>query len=298
LKVLVTGREGQVARSLAERASAHPGIDLVFAARPALDLERPETIARCVAAHSPDLVIGCAAYTAVDWAEDEPGLAMRVNGTAAGELAAAARRAGARIIQLSTDYVFDGAKGAPYVEDDPADPVNAYGRTKLAGELAVGRENPDHVIVRTAWVYSPFGRNFVTTMLRRAATQHRLKVVADQVGSPTSALDLADGLLRMVEVWQADPAIGVGGAYHLAGRGAATWHDVARHVFEVSRAHGGPTAEVVAIAGGDWPARAARPPSSRLESAKFARDFGFACPVWQDSVAHVVQRLVSPSAGP
>jgi dTDP-4-dehydrorhamnose reductase len=294
VRVLVTGRQGQLARSLAVRAPRHRGLELVFAARPELDLEWPETIEQAVAAAAPDVVVNCAAYTAVDQAEDEPVRALRVNGVGAGALAAAARRAGARIIQISTDYVFDGLSPVPYGEDDPTGPRTAYGRSKLAGERAVRQETADHLIVRTAWVYSPFGRSFVKTMLTLSETGEQIEVVDDQFGNPTSALDVAEGLLRAIAAWQRDATTGLGGTYHLAATGDATWCTLARRIFEVSAALGGPEAKVIAISSGEWMARAARPTNSRLDSAKFARDFGYRCPHWWDSVASVVEILASP----
>src|SRR5437660_1636965 len=199
MKVLVTGTEGQLARSLVERARLHPAIDLVAIGRPMLDMEVAGSAAAAIAEAAPDVVVNAAAYTAVDQAEDEPERAFRVNADAAGEVAAAATRAGAAVIQLSTDYVFNGRAEGPYREDAPVDPLGVYGRSKLAGEEQVRAANPRHAIVRTAWVYSPFGRNFIKSMMAGAGVRDRLTVVDDQRGSPTSALDLADGLLAMVE---------------------------------------------------------------------------------------------------
>jgi dTDP-4-dehydrorhamnose reductase len=298
VRVLVTGRQGQLARSLAVRAPRHRGLELVFAARPELDLEWPETIEQAVAAAAPDVVVNCAAYTAVDQAEDEPVRALRVNGVGAGALAAAARRAGARIIQISTDYVFDGLSPLPYGEDDPTGPRTAYGRSKLAGERAVRQETADHLIVRTAWVYSPFGHSFVHTMLSLAASRDDLAVVDDQHGNPTSALDLAEGLFRVLQAWRAGSAVGLGGTYHLVGGGEATWCSFARRIFAVSRARGGPAATVTGVATRDWPARAPRPASSRLSAERFARDFGYRCPPWEDAVVPVVADLLARAVAP
>ncbi|MGZ8353100.1 MAG: dTDP-4-dehydrorhamnose reductase [Allosphingosinicella sp.] len=291
MRVLVTGREGQLARSLAERGAALPGLSLETVGRPGLDLERPESIAAAIAAAAPDQVVKAAAYTAVDQAEDEPERAFRVNGAAAGEVAAAARRAGARIIQISTDYVFDGNAEGAYPETAPTNPLGVYGRSKLEGEQRVAESNSDHLILRTAWVYSPFGRNFVRTMLNAARTRGELNVVDDQHGNPTSALDIADGILAILRGWASEPALGLGQIYHLAGTGTTSWCGLARHVFAEAAALGLPAAEVRPIRTEDWPTRAARPRNSRLDCAKLERDFGYCAPPWQESVADTVRRL-------
>lgn len=179
MKVLVTGREGQVVRALLERGADVPGLELIAVGRPELDLAEPGNATEVVRRITPDVVVSAAAYTAVDQAEDEPELANRVNGEAPGELAAAAREIGAPIIHLSTDYVF-GSKAEPYREDDPVGPIGAYGRSKLLGEERVRAENPDHLILRTAWVYSPWGKNFVKTMLALARDRDEM------AWSPTS----------------------------------------------------------------------------------------------------------------
>ena len=202
MRVLVTGQEGQLARSLAERAADHPELDIITTARDLVDLSCAGSVAAAIAAVRPDLVINAAAYTGVDLAEDEPALAFRINAEAAGETAAAALQAGAAIVQLSTDYVFDGESSEPYREDAPANPMSVYGRSKLAGEEAVRAANPLHLILRTAWVYSPFGRNFVKTIVAAARDRDRLDVVDDQHGCPTSALDLADSILAIADSWR------------------------------------------------------------------------------------------------
>jgi dTDP-4-dehydrorhamnose reductase len=295
VKILVTGSQGQLARSLVERGEGRPGIELVVAGRPALDLERPGSAAAIVAAAAPDVVINAAAYTAVDQAEDEPDRAMRINGDAAGEVAAAARAAGAAVIQISTDYVFDGRADQPYAEDAPANPLGAYGRSKREGELRVRAENPRHLIVRTAWVYGPFASNFVKTMLRIAATRDKVTVVDDQVGNPSSALDLADGLLAIIDRWGQGRTTGIGETYHLAGSGEASWSEFASAIFAECRKLGLPAPEVQPIASQDWPTKAVRPANSRLDCRKFAGDFGFAMPEWRQSLRTVVDRLAKGS---
>ena len=197
MRVLVTGREGQVARSLAARSMGQGDIELVFAARPEFDLTRPETITPMIEAARPDVVVSGAAYTAVDRAEDEPALAHAINADGAGAVAAAARAVGAPVIHLSTDYVFAGDSPAPYTEAEVPAPIGAYGKSKLDGERAVAAANPDHIILRTAWVYSPFGKNFAKTMLGLARDRDEIAVVGDQWGNPTSALDIADAVLHI-----------------------------------------------------------------------------------------------------
>jgi len=287
MRVLVTGRDGQLARSLAERVQRHPGVALQAMGRPEFDLLIAGSAAKAIIKARPDIVIHAAAYTAVDQAEDEPEIAFRVNAAAAGEVAAAARQAGARLIHISTDYVFDGAAATPYREDAPTNPLGVYGRSKLAGEEQVRAAHPDHVIVRTAWVYSPFGRNFVKTMMGLAASRDSVQVVADQHGNPSSALDLADGLLAILGKWQAGGSEGRGRTYHLAGTGIASWFALARLLAE----HGGTATRVEPIATTDWPTRAPRPAYSALDSGRFAADFGFRMPAWQESARATLARL-------
>ena len=263
MRILVTGKEGQLARSLAERARLHPWIELVTAGRPEVDLETPGSVASAISAARPDAVVNAAAYTAVDQAEDEPGRAMRINADAAGEAADAARAAGAPIIQVSTDYVFDGSASAPYDEAAPTAAIGAYGRSKLAGEEQVRAANPDHLILRTAWVYSPFGRNFVRTMMGLAERTDTVRVVGDQKGNPSSALDLADGIILILGRWRRGDRTGMGRTYHLAGAGEASWADFADAIFEACRSLGLPAAQVQPIATADWPTKAVRPANSR-----------------------------------
>jgi dTDP-4-dehydrorhamnose reductase len=263
MRVLVTGREGQVVRALLERGAGVPGLELIAVGRPELDLAQPGSAAAAVRRVAPDVVISAAAYTAVDQAEDEPELANRINGEAPGELAAAAREIGAPIIHLSTDYVFDGRKPEPYVETDPVGPIGAYGRSKLLGEERVRAANPDHLILRTAWVYSPWGKNFVKTMLRLAQSREDVSVVEDQFGNPTSALDLAAALLSVI--LSKRPR----GTFHYAGPEMMSWAEFARRIFAASAELGGPTARVSTISSASFGGKVARPANSRLDSAAF-----------------------------
>ncbi|MBZ9883169.1 dTDP-4-dehydrorhamnose reductase [Mesorhizobium sp. CA10] len=291
MRLAVTGREGQVAASLVEVARGRDDFEVVAVGRPALDLARPDTVYAALEAARPDIVVSAAAYTAVDQAEDEKDLAFAVNATGAGKVAQAAARLGVSVIHLSTDYVFDGAKDGAYVETDPTAPLGVYGASKLAGEEAVAAANPRHLILRTAWVYSPFGRNFVKTMLRLAADREEIAVVADQWGNPTSALDIADAILHAAPRLVGDGNFAAFGVYHLAGEGDTNWSGFARHILDTSRAFGGPHANVREIATSDYPTKTRRPQNSRLSSAKFAEAFGWQAPGWRESSENVVRRL-------
>ncbi|PTM41700.1 dTDP-4-dehydrorhamnose reductase [Bosea sp. 124] len=293
MRVVVTGREGQVGRALAERASA-AGVTVVTIGRPELDLERPETIGRAFAASRPDVVVNAAAYTAVDLAESEETVAVRVNAVGAGEIAAAARSLGLPLIQISTDYVFDGRLDRPYREDDATGPVSAYGRSKLAGEQAVAAATQDHAILRTAWVYSPFGRNFVRTMLRLGQERAEVSVVADQIGSPTSALDMADAVLAVARNLVSRPEdASLRGVFHMAAQGEASWAEVAEAVFADAVAGGCQPVNVRRIATADYPTPARRPANSRLDGRKLASAHGISLPQWRGSLAACVARLLT-----
>ncbi len=294
MRLLVTGRDGQVAASLLEAGQGRDGAEVVAVGRPALDLARPDTVFDALAAVQPDIVVSAAAYTAVDQAEDEPDLAFAVNAVGAGKVAEAAARLGVPVIHLSTDYVFDGTGEGAYVETDATAPLGVYGASKLAGELAVAAANPRHLILRTAWVYSPFGRNFVKTMLRLAGDRDEINVVADQWGNPTSALDIADAILHAAAMLRDD--FDGYGIYHLAGSGETNWSGFARHVLATSRMQGGAHAGIRDIATSDYPTKAKRPANSRLSSAKFASAFGWEAPDWRQSAETVVHRLLTGEA--
>lgn len=295
MRIFVTGVEGQVARSLREAAAGDPGLVLSFAGRPDVDMARPETIAPAMRAFRPDLVINPAAYTAVDRAESEPELAMAINRDGAGAVAAAAAELGAPIIHLSTDYVYDGLKAAPYIESDPVAPQGVYGQSKLEGEWAVAAANPRHLILRTAWVYAPFGGNFVRTMLRLASERDELRVVDDQVGCPTYAPDIADALLTIARLidrdgWRESYA----GVTHLAGPDAVTWCGFARAIVASSAERGGRSPHVAAIATADYPTPAARPANSRLAADRLTALFDARLPPLATSLGACLDRLVGP----
>lgn len=298
MRILVAGAAGQVAQSLVEASKAlveagrAQGLDLVALGRPDFDLTCESDVVRVVADVKPDVVINAAAYTAVDQAESEPDAAHLLNATAAGWLAREAARAGAPILHLSTDYVFDGAKTAPYVEDDALAPLGVYGASKLAGERAVAAANPHHVIARTAWVYSPFGKNFVRTMLRLAADREELGVVADQTGNPTYAPHIAEALLMMAGQCVKHGPDDLWGIFHLVAPDEAVWADLAEAAFADSRAIGGPAARVRRITAAEYPTPARRPQNSRLDAGKLKRIYGVRLPPWRDGVKACVGRIV------
>jgi dTDP-4-dehydrorhamnose reductase len=290
LRFLVTGQKGQVVSALAERAP--PGVEVLTLGRPDLDLADPASICAAFDGETADVVINAAAYTAVDKAESEPELAMRVNGAGAGLVADIARDLGAPIIQLSTDYVFDGSLDRPYREDDATGPLGVYGRSKLAGEEAVATANPRHAILRTAWVYSPFGANFVKTMLRLGETRDEVRVVGDQRGAPTSALDIADAIFIVALKMLAEPGMADYGVFHLTGAGEATWAEFAEAIFSEAQAFGRKPVRVTPITTAQYPTPARRPANSRLDDALLERVYGVRLPQWRDSLKPVVARLL------
>ena len=292
MRLVVTGKQGQLARSLSERAAAH-GVEMVTIGRPEVDLIDAGSVGRAVEAARGDIVINAAAYTAVDKAESEPDLAMAVNCEGARALALAAARLGRPIIQISTDYVFDGKLDRPYREDDAVNPLGAYGRSKLAGERAVAEANPRCAIVRTSWVYSPFGQNFVKTMLRLGETRDALNVVADQWGGPSYALDLADALIAMsAAINRAPDEAGMTGVFHMSGAGETNWARFAQAVFDGAAEYGRKPVKVAPITTAQYQTPAARPANSRLDTSKLARQFGVTLPDWRRSVAECVRRLL------
>ena len=276
MKLLVVGRSGQVARALVARSS--PEADVVALGRPEIDLERPDTIAAQFEAVRPDMVAIVGAFTAVDDAEDREDEAFAVNAHGPGRVADACAVLNVPLAYVSTDYVFDGAKAAPYLEDDPTNPVSAYGRSKLAGENAVRAAGGRHLILRTAWVFDAQGKNFIRTMLRLGSTRPSLRVVSDQVGSPTYAGHLADALIAMCGQFS---VAGSSGVYHVAGSGVCSWYELAAATFEISAELGGPVAQVEPIPSSEYPTKAKRPQSSMLSGDKLAADYGLALPPWR-----------------
>ena len=290
MKILVVGARGQLGRSLVERVGGRPDLHVAGLSRNQLDLTNVDAMHEVLRRHRADVIINAAAYTAVDKAEDDTEAAYRVNAKAAGQLALAAGTVGADFIQVSTDYVFDGSIDRPYSETDAANPINVYGHSKREGEKLVLEANPAAIVVRTSWLYSPFGGNFVKTMLAAAHQRRSLTVVSDQTGNPTSALDLADGLLAA-----ARSRAGRGKVYHLSGSGEASWAQLAMQVMQEAKHYGAPTADIVSISSREWPTRAARPQHSALNCERFFSAFGHRMPLWTESLKPVVARLLDKS---
>jgi dTDP-4-dehydrorhamnose reductase len=293
LRVLVTGRGGQLATGL-EAALPAQGFEPHLFGQPEFEFDQPATIAAAFAAARPDAVVNCAAWTAVDAAEDNEAGAFMANAIGPALVARHCAALGIPLVQVSTDYVFDGRKGAPYVETDAPNPLGAYGRTKLAGEWAALAGNARTIVMRTAWVFSPVGNNFLRTMLRVGAERPVLRVVADQHGSPTAAPDLADAiagvLARLRETgWREEYR----GVFHAAAAGYTTWHGFAEAIFDAAAARGTRRPRVQAIATADYPTRAVRPADGRMDTRHLARTFGVMLPRWEDGLARVARAVMA-----
>jgi dTDP-4-dehydrorhamnose reductase len=292
-KIFVAGEHGQVAQALRGACTAH-GHAMQLAGRAVADLAMPGLAAAAIADFAPDVVVNAAAYTAVDKAEDEPELAFRVNRDGAGDVARAAAAAGAALIHISTDYVYDGAKSSPYLETDATGPLGVYGASKLAGEAAVAAAGGQPIILRTSWVCSPHGHNFVKTMLRLASLRNEVTVVDDQWGAPTFAADLAAAILIIAEaLLKAGDRSRLAGTYHLTGAGETTWCGFARAIMKSSAARGGDSCRVRAITTAEYPTLARRPMNSRLDCAKIARVFGIQLSPWQTSLDACLDQLIT-----
>jgi dTDP-4-dehydrorhamnose reductase len=289
-RVLVIGSQGQISRSLIE-VLQHRGFEVSVAARPGVDLADVNTLAPAIQAARPRVIINPAAYTAVDRAEDEPDLAIAVNCVGAAAVASEARKIGAAIIHFSTDYVFDGTKTSPYQETDSTSPLGVYGLSKLAGELAVAAVNPRHVILRTAWVCSTHGSNFLKTMLRLAANGRQLSVVDDQRGAPTFAVDIAEIVASMVARVAESQAADHFGVFHLASAGETSWYGFARAIMAGAAARGGPSAAITPISTRDYPTRARRPAYSKLSTDKIKRVYGLAIPDWDEGLMRCLDAM-------
>ncbi|HEX4984494.1 MAG TPA: dTDP-4-dehydrorhamnose reductase [Burkholderiales bacterium] len=291
MRILVTGGAGQVGWEL-RRALAVFG-DIVAPPRETLDLASADSILACMRAQRPDLVVNSAAYTAVDKAQSEPALAMKVNGEAPRILAEEAVRLGAALVHYSTDYVFDGGKAGAYVEDDATGPVNVYGETKLAGERAIAASGCPHLVLRTSWVYAPRGRNFLLTMLRLARERKELKVVDDQLGAPTSARMIAGAtagaIAALIARGRPDPDRfrEAGGLYHLTAAGQTSWFGFAQAILAGRTG----VAKLVPIPTSGYPTPAQRPRNSVLDNGRFRGRFGFGLPDWETGLALCLEEL-------
>jgi dTDP-4-dehydrorhamnose reductase len=292
MRIAVTGQTGQLVSCLREGATQW-GVDIMSLGRPAVDLTRLETIGPALIAVRPDVIVSAAAYTAVDRAEGDVGTAFRVNADAAGEIARAAKAMGVPLIHISTDYVFDGNGGAPYAETAETGPVSVYGRSKLAGEKAVQAVGDNHVILRTSWIFSVYGANFVRTMLTLARDRDEVHVVADQHGCPTNGMDIAAAVVTVArQMLEHRDYYDRRGIFHFCGAGATDWASFADAVFDAQAEFSGVRPRVVRIATTDYPTAAVRPPDSRLDTTLIERTFGFRVPTWRDSLPDVVKRLL------
>jgi dTDP-4-dehydrorhamnose reductase len=296
VKVLVTGREGQLARGLLEAADG-AGAQVIAIGRPELDLADATSVAAVIGREHPDVVVNAAAYTAVDKAETEPAVAYAVNALGAEHVARACAAHSIPVIHISTDHVFDGTKRGPYIEGDPTAPINVYGRTKLEGEQRVVEACERHLILRTEWLHSRWGANFVKTVLRLAATRPSIGVVDDQLGSPTYTPDLARIVLNAAARIVADPAGMRWGIYHAVGGGETTRFGFAREVFRCAAQQGLPVADVTAIATSAYPAPARRPANSRLNCDRLRSLLGLELPHWRVGVQDCVARLAQSARG-
>ena len=284
LRLLLTGAGGQLGREILE-AGARPDRNVAIApfTRSELDITDPEAVRHALARQKPDILVNAAAYTDVDGAESEPGLALAVNRDGAEHLAAACSQEAVPLIHVSTDYVFDGRSSRPYRENDPVSPLNVYGRGKAEGEDRIRARLPEHVILRTSWLYATHGRNFLTTMLRLGRERETLSVVNDQTGCPTWAGDLARAILRIAEALPRTPS--PWGTYHCCNQGKTTWYGFAEAIFDLApQALGLRVQTVHPISTEDYPTPAERPRFSVLDCTRIHRTFGISLPPWRDSL--------------
>lgn len=276
--ILLLGSNGQVGQELQKTLA--PKHKIIALARPEIDLTQPDSLRQIIRKIQPDIIINAAAYTAVDKAETEPELATAINATAPQIIAEESQKLGSFLIHISTDYVFDGQQSHPYQESDATNPVSTYGKTKLAGEIAIQQIHPHHIILRTAWVYGTYGKsNFVKTMLRLGAERLEMRVVADQIGTPTWAQDIADVITQMIP--QLKPEIA--GTYHYTNSGVSSWYDFAVAIFEESQQLGFPlkVQQVIPITTAEYPTLAIRPAYTVLACAKISQVLGTYPPHWR-----------------
>lgn len=281
MRILISGQNGQISRELQQRLA--PLSELIVLGRDQLDLTQPERIRQQVRNLRPDLIINAAAYTAVDLAESESQTAFAINATAPGIFAEEALALDIPLIHYSTDYVFDGSKAGPYTEDDIPNPLNVYGKSKLAGERAITEASGKHLILRTSWIYSAHGRNFLLTMQRLLQEKPELRVVADQIGAPTWAGTIANSTLALIEHWQAGGA-GKWGTYHLTARGETSWFGFAQAIGDALRQKGKTCATLLPIPSSEYPTPATRPLNSCLDCNRLLREWGVGQPDWQPAL--------------
>jgi dTDP-4-dehydrorhamnose reductase len=291
-RVLVIGRNGKLAKSLQYSRGAE-ALDLIFRGREECDLSNPADLDRALGEVQPALVINAATYTTVDKAESDREACFTINAEGPRRLAQWTADRNIPLIHVSTDYVFDGKKRGAYVETDEVSPLNVYGQSKAEGEAAIRALNPQHLILRTSWVYSSHGANFVKTMLRLGAERSELAVVGDQTGSPTSADDLADVILQLAARITPNPETIAWGTYHASGGGETTWHGFASEIFKCTRAAGLPAPTLQSITTADYPTPAKRPQNSRLDCSKLRETFGLTMPAWDASLLACLDQLLA-----
>lgn len=283
--ILVTGANGQLGNSIRLLAKHYPQYNFLFTDVDTLDITDPQAVGKAIKDNQVDYVVNCAAYTAVDKAEDDEELCRRLNSYAVGVLGKAAHEAGAKMVHVSTDYVFSGTGCLPYKETDETRPVSAYGRTKLAGEQILQEVCPEAVIIRTAWLYSEFGSNFVKTVLRLGKERDELRFVFDQIGTPTYAGDLAAAVMAVVAA--DEKGAYVPGIYHYSNEGVCSWFDFTIKILEIA----GISNRVFPIETKEYPTKAVRPPYSVLNKSKIKQTYGIAIPHWEASLRVCLKKL-------
>jgi len=285
-KILVTGANGQLGSEINKISGQFSGLEFCFTDVAELDITNPEKVAEFLSGFKPDFLVNCAAYTNVDKAETDVATATLLNATAVGILAEQSAKTGCKMIHVSTDYVFDGNGPRPYREDDRVDPQSAYGRTKLEGELLCRKFNPESLIIRTSWLYSAFGNNFVKTMVRLGNERSELGVIADQIGTPTNAADLASAILTIISSVKSGEKAFVAGIYHYSNEGVASWYDFTKAIFDIAEIN----CFVKPIATEDYPSPVQRPPYSVMNKSKIKLIFGLKIPHWRDSLTEYFQK--------
>ena len=283
MKILITGAHGQLGRELKDASAFYPNFVIDYTDAHTLDITSYDALVKTFANGQYDWCINCAAYTAVDKAESDVEMAQKINAEAPGLVAAAAAKYGAKLIHISTDFVFDGRMPSPYQEDDATEPLSAYGRTKLDGENRCMAANPASTIIRTAWLYSNYGNNFVNTMRRLGKERETLNVIYDQVGTPTYARDLAYAIWKIVETNDAS----LSGLYHYSNEGVASWYDFAHEIMELSKL----TCKVKPINTYEYPTPATRPAYCLMSKKKIKAAFHIEIPHWRESLKHCIALL-------
>jgi len=287
MKVLITGSNGQLGSEIKELASDYENLECIFRDLPELDICDIKALTTCIVDENINAVINCAAYTAVDKAEENPVIAEQVNAKGVLNLVNALKKVDGKLIHISTDYVFDGNHSQPYKETDPVSPKGVYGETKRAGELAVFNSSIDAIVIRTSWLYSAYGNNFVKTMLRLGNVKESIQVVFDQIGTPTYAKDLAKTCLDILSNAGFTNISKKGKIYHYSNEGVTSWYDFARAIMEISNID----CKVIPIETKDYPTQAVRPLYSVLDKSKITSDFKVTIPHWRDSLTNCIKKI-------